>query len=137
MRGEGPRQSPSPQHQVHPPQQQPPQRRGPAAQARDTTQQVSWLQQRQELGAVGHSEKVFDKACNVKTRNDEGTDLEASFVSNSRYACEHFGYTTGTDHGVNVHKGHKHKVTQVNAEKERTHSFKGDRSLSLTPPKEL
>ena len=36
-----------------------------------------------------------------------------------------------------MHKGHKHKVTQVTPEKERTNSFKRDLSLSLIPCKEI
>ena len=118
-------------------------RRGPAARARDTARRAAWLQQRQEKkqqGAGGPSdlsEQVSETASNVETRGTERTEMEANSVSNNRYACEHCDYTTGTEHGLNVHKGHKHKVTQMTPEKERTNAFQGDLSLSLTPSKEL
>ena len=70
----------------------------------------------------------------METRGTERTELEANSISNSRLVCENCDYTTGTEHGLNVHK---HRVTQGTPEEERNNSFKGDLSLSLTRSKEL
>ena len=73
---------------------------------------------------------------NVKSRDKEVTELEANYVSSNKYSCELCEYTTQTEHGLSVHKGHKHKIAHVTPEKERSTYNQADISLTLTPTKE-
>ena len=132
VRGEEPGPTHGPQPHDHPQQWQP-RRRGPAARARDTARRAAWLLQRQknqEAPAVEPSD------VSVETRYIENTEVEANSVKLIQYACELCEYTSQTEHGLDVHKGHKHKDMQKTPEKERSTSNKGDISLSLTPSKE-
>ena len=129
--GDFPQRTP-PQPYVHPQQWQP-RRRGPAARARDTARRAAWLLQQQkneEAPAVEASD------VSVETRDIENTEVESNSVKSIQYACELCDYTSQTEHGLNVHKGHKHKDVQKTPEKERSTSNQGNISLSLTPSKE-
>ena len=55
---------------------------------------------RQHVAAVelsDQSDTVSATYLNVKSREKETTELEANFVPNIKYSCEHCEYTTQTD----------------------------------------
>ena len=133
VRGEEPGPTHGHQHHHVCPQQREPRRRGPAARARDTARRAAWLLQRQKNQAAP---AVESSNVPLETRDIENTEVEANSVKTFKYVCELCVYTSQTEHGLNVHKGHKHKDMQKTPEKERSSSIQGDVSLSLTPSKE-
>ena len=81
-----------------------------------------------QLGAPAAPRPVEPSDVSLETR-----EVEANSVKPVQYACELCKYTSQTEHGLNVHKGHKHKDVKKTPEKERSTSIQGDVSLSLTP----
>ena len=116
VRGERPGSHQGPQHQV-PPQPQPPQH-----------------QEKQQAPDVEPSDLAVIPS-NVETRDIENGEVEAHSDKISHNACELCDYTFQTEHGLNVHKGHKHKDMQKTSKKERSTSNQGDITFSLTPSK--
>ena len=55
---------------------------------------------------------------NVKTRDIENAEVEAHSDKISKYVCALSYYTFQTEHGLNVHKGHKHIDVQKTPEKD-------------------
>ena len=88
------------------------------------------------LGDVDQQLKHEPSDVSVETRDIKNTEVEANSVKPIQYACELCECTSQTEHGLNVHKGHKHKDVHKTPEKERSTSYKRDISLSLTPSKE-
>ena len=116
---------------------------GTTARACDAARRVAWLKQcqnKQQADAVDTrdtSENVSVTDSNVESREVEATEVEPNSVPNNVYACDQCDYPTHTEHGLNVHREHKHKPANSTPEKEPTSSFQGDLSLTLTPAKEI
>ena len=67
-------------------------------------------------------------------RDIEAADVEANSGPNKRYDCELCDYNRVTEHGLNIKRGHKHKVAHVTTK--CNNFFPRYLFLILTPSKE-